>query len=74
MTKPREGPRFVRTIMLVTEGAFGGGGGGQEIKLKGESVLMLRRWLNSYRLSNKCEAKSVLIPLLSPSLLRFRGF
>lgn len=25
MTKPREGPRFVRTIMLVTEGAFGGG-------------------------------------------------
>ena len=28
MTKPREGPLFVRTIMLVTEGAFGGGGGG----------------------------------------------
>lgn len=27
MTKPREGPRFVRTIMLVTEGAFEGGGG-----------------------------------------------
>lgn len=26
MTKPREGPRSVRTIMLVTEGAFGGGG------------------------------------------------
>lgn len=34
MTKPREGPRFVRTIMLVTEGAFGGGGGG-ETKVKG---------------------------------------
>lgn len=34
MTKPREGPRFVRTIMLVTEAAFGGGGGG-ESKVKG---------------------------------------
>lgn len=31
MTKPREGPLFVRTIMLVTEGAFGGGG---EMKVK----------------------------------------
>lgn len=31
MTKPREGPRFVRTIMLVTEGAFGGGG---KVKVK----------------------------------------
>lgn len=34
MTKPREGPRFVRTIMLVTEGAFGGGGE-DESKVKG---------------------------------------
>lgn len=34
MTKPREGPRFVRTIMLVTEGVFGGGRGG-ESKVKG---------------------------------------
>lgn len=32
MTKPREGPRFVRTIMLVTEGAFGGGGGESKVK------------------------------------------
>ena len=35
MTKPREGPRFVRTIMLVTEGAFGVGGGEDESKVKG---------------------------------------
>lgn len=34
MTKPREGPRFVRTIMLVTEGAFGGGAGGGAVKVK----------------------------------------
>lgn len=32
MTKPREGPRFVRTIMLVTEAAFGGGGGESKVK------------------------------------------
>ena len=32
MTKPREGPRFVRTIMLVTESAFGGGGGKVKVK------------------------------------------
>lgn len=32
MTKPCEGPRFVRTIMLVTEGALGGGGGESKVK------------------------------------------
>jgi len=39
MTKPREGPRFVRTIMLVTEGSFGAGGGGGKGKKKGKASL-----------------------------------